>query len=327
MNGTIRVKLAVTPELLEQALTEKTWSVGLLGGYGSWKTPRVRTGTLISGGPGSERDAVESEKHIRSYLAGLRMETPWGAIDFEYVEGDEKSRATEPVGGAQVGFVYYQPASSGSLGLNTGANGGRFRIETELKQYELRYTAPYLFHRSLPAEQYISEKSPEFIFGRTETRYSSSARSINLPGIFTKTHQKVEENRFGIGIRGNHTRRLTDSITGTVGANVALYYRDAELDSTQRNVCGAPGCPATNTFTANNTDSDSGFTWGAGVSARLDYSFTRHSSLGIQFNYDYLNETAALKNPTSTINISGPPHLESTSVYAWRGALRYRYMF
>jgi opacity protein-like surface antigen len=137
----------------------------------------------------------------------------------------------------------------------------------------------------------------------------------------------VEEDRFGVGLRGQHMRTLSDYIVGTVVVDLTLYYRDADLGSTQRNVCSAPACPPTTTFTASNGDSDDGWTFGAGVAAGLDYAFSPRGSIGVEAGYRYLDATAALRNPTRTIDFDRPPHLTTRSVDAWHLGLRIRYGF
>lgn len=295
-------------------------------GYGEQEAPSVDFGTLIPGGPGSQVAAVKSKYGVSGTFAGLRLETPWGYAEVEYFNGDKTVRALEPVGGASVGFVYNQPNANNSFGLNTGPNGGNFEIKAEVTRYGARYAFPYAFHESPPeARLDQSEIRPLLHFGRTETKYSGRAQSINFPDIWTTTDQRVNENRYGIGIVGQHTRKLTDSIVGRFMLDLDLLYRKADLSSRQDNVCGAPGCSPANTFTASNSDSDSGFTWGAGFGTSLEYSFAKNSSLGLEFGYRYLYETAALKTPTSTIDIDGPPHLQGHSVHSWRVGGRYRY--
>jgi hypothetical protein len=306
------------------------WALGVTLGYQLQQVPVVDLGTLVAGAPGEEEAAVESEENLSTVLAGIGMETPFGTIHFEYAGGEASESATEPVGGLPVAFVYYQPNSGGVLGLNTGPNGGEFDLKAELDRFGFRYRLPFTFCDEEDEEGFIESSwvaGPAFAFIRSEVDYRGSAMSINFPGISSTTRQEVDENRYGLGGFAGYRRAFGYSIVGTVEIDVDLYYRDADLRSRQQNFCGEPGCPPAATFTANNRDSDSAFTWGAGFQVGLDYSPIEHSLLGLRLGYRYLGATAQLHNPTSTIDFDRPPHLGKEDVSGFQVGLRYQYAF
>jgi opacity protein-like surface antigen len=305
---------------------KEEWGVSLGVGYAEFETPQVDSGTLVTGTPGSEKKGVETEAYLSDVFFGLALTGKMGKLEFTYFDGDGSERASEPVGGLPVAFVYYEPAASGSLGLNTRSNGGVFRGKNEVTTYYFRYQLPFNFHES-STNSYYSEVGPTLFGGNTDYCYWARTQSINLSGIFSETHQSVDEQHYGLGIRGTHLHRLTDYIIGRFVLDIDGYYRDSDLHSRQDNVCSAPGCPPANTFTARNDDSDSGFSWGVGVKAGLDYAFTENWALGMEFNYRYRHDTAALKNPTSTIDFDRPPHLDTTGVNAWGIGIRLSYTF
>jgi hypothetical protein len=303
------------------------WGVRASIRYTEWEVPKAGVGTLIFVGPGSEVDAIIRRQDARGISIDLSLlRTPFGAWEVEYFEGDATSRATEPVDGAQVGFVYHQPSPTGSLGLNTGRNGGDFKLDADVKFFYFGYRPPFALYSSESPDCKLDLR-PELVFGHLRTDYNGWSQSIRVPGIFSETRQEIEENRFGIGLRGHYSRRFADNIIGRLVMNLDLLYRDADLDSWQRNVCAAPGCAPAATFDASITDSDSEFTWQAGLKAGIDYSFTRNSRLGLEVGYRYLADTAALQNPTRTINIDRPPHLTDASVNVWSVGVSYRYAF
>jgi hypothetical protein len=202
-------------------------------------------------------------------------------------------------------------------------------IEARLDQYALGYQLPFTLRESDDEGRVISSwaAGPRLGFSRSETEYRGRLASVAFPGISSTTDQEVDENRYRAGAFGGYRRELAPAVVGLVDAYVDLYYRDADLRSRQENLCGAPGCPPANTFTANNRDSDSGVTWGAGFRIGLDYSPCEDSVLGVDLGYSYLGATAALRNPTSTIDFDGPPRLGSEGVSGFRVGLRYQYQF
>jgi opacity protein-like surface antigen len=305
---------------------EEKWGVSLGVGYAEVETPQVDSGTLVTGAPGSEIAGVETEEDVKDVSFNPVLTTPWGNLEFTYFDGDGSERASEPVGGLPVAFVYYQPAVSGSLGLNTGPNGGVFRGKNDVTTYYFRYQLPFNFHES-STNSYYSEVGPTLFGGNTDYCYWARTQSINLPGIFSETHQSVDEQRYGLGLRGTHLHRITPNIVGRFVLDIDGYYRDSELHSRQDNVCSAPGCPSANTFTARNHDGDSGFSFGVGFKTGLDYAFTENLTLGMEFDYRYRHDTAALKNPTSTIDFDRPPHLDTTGVNSWGIGVRLSYTF
>lgn len=294
--------------------------------YAELKAPRAGVGTLITDGIGSV-DAIIARQDAEGMDIDVSLLTPTGAWEVEYFDGDATSTAREPVNGAQVGFVYHQPSPSGSLGLNTGRNGGEFRLATDVKFFYFSYRPPFALRR-YESEDCKFDLRPELSFGHLRTDYQGWSQSSRFPGIFSETRQEIEENRFGVGLRGHYSRRLADfPIVGRVVLNLDVLYRDADLDSWQRNVCSASGCPPSATFDANVRDSDSGVTWQVGLKGGIDYSFDRNSRVGLEVGYRYLADTAALQNPTSTIDIDRPPHLRKASASAWNAGLTWRQSF
>ena len=151
--------------------------------------------------------------------------------------------------------------------------------------------------------------------------------SINVPGIDAQMRPEVQENRFGLGLHGHYARTLGNGVVGRLAANLDLVYRDAELESWQRNVCDVPGCPPGATFDTSLRDSDSGLTGEAAVKATREYSVTRDSRVGFQFGYRHLAEAPALQNPTRTINLDRSPHLKDASVNVFQVGVSYAYTF
>jgi len=295
--------------------------------YGSVKVPQASIGTLIPAGAGSERNAVDSERDLTGVLANLRWTSPWGDIEVEYIEGDDTKTASEPVGGANIGFVYYQPSATGSLGLNTGPTGGQFRLRTDVEAFDFRYTFPWRLWRSRDDPDCRFDLRPTLSFARLRTDYDGWAQNTTVPDVYSATNQRVEEDRYGVGMRGNYMRRLSDTIVGRVIVDVDLYYRDADLASSQNNVCGAAGCSPAATFTATNHDSDRSWTFGVGFVGGIDYAINRQLSVGIEGGYRYVDETAALRNPTRTINLDPAPHLGTQSLDFWHIGASVRYTF
>ena len=303
------------------------YSLSAYVGYANPEVPQIGVGTLIPSGAGSERDAVTSEDRLRSVLAKVKWQSPWGDIDVEYVDGDDTATSQEAVGGANIGFVYYQPSSTGSLGLNTGPTGGTFKVTTDVEAFNLRYVLPYKLWSSANDPTRMVDLRPSILYGRTRTTYSGWAQNLSFPDIYSETHQRVEEDRYGAGLRGNAMQRLSDMIVGRVVIDVDLLYRDADLDSTQRNVCAATGCTPAQTFTATNHDGDRGWTFALGIAGGIDFAVNPQLTLGIEAGYRFLDKTAALRNPTRTINLDAPPHLTTQSVDMWTigGTIRYRF--
>lgn len=301
----------------------------------SWQQtelPTMTSGTLVPDGAGSEQSAVTSEREFTSPWFRVSMgQTPFGDVAFGYTEGDETTSHTEPAGGRNIGFVYYQPSSSGSLGLNAGPTGADFRVKTEFKAFDLSYTLPWPLHRSVQeaveSARYRSEIRPELLYSYQRTTWASATASTSIAGLSMDSNQRVKEQRFGIGLRGEHVRPFGSGWTGGITVRGALLYRDADLDSTQNNTCDAAGCPAGSTFTATNHDSDNGWTWGASIDASLDYAIAPKASLGLEAGYHYLDEAAVVRNPVSTINLDRPPHLDTGRVETWRLGVVLRYAF
>lgn len=298
----------------------------------SWQqtnVPSMTSGTLVPGGVGSERSAVAGEREVTSPWFRVSMgQSPFGDLAFSYAEGNETTTHVEPVGGANIGYIYYQPSVTGSLGLNAGPTGATFRVNTDVKALNLAYTLPWYLHRSAPDEhRWYSEIRPELLYENQKTTWWSTTTSTSIAGLSMDANQRVREHRYGIGLRGQHTRPFGGGWSGGVTLRGNLWYRDADLDSTQSNVCTAPGCSPAATFTAINDDSDRGWTWGASIDANLDYMFTPRTSLGLEAGFHYRDETAVVKNPVSTINIDRPPHLDTGHVEFWRLGLVLRYQF
>lgn len=295
--------------------------------YAEREVPEAGVGTLIPNGAGSEVDAILRRQDAQGMSIDVSLVgSQFGAWEVEYFEGDATARAAEPVGGAQVGFVYHQASPGGSFGLNTGRNGGEFKLDTDVTVFNLNYRPPFSLYRSRSPDCKLDIR-PELAFSHVRTEYEGWSQSIRVPGIYSQTRQEVEENRFGLGLRGHYARKLGYDLVGRIVANLDVVYRDAELKSWQRNVCDAPGCSPAATFDASVRDSDSGLTWEVGVKAALEYPLGRDSRLGFQVGYRYLPETAALQNPTRTINLDRTPYLKDASAQAFQVGVSYAYSF
>ncbi|MCL4762400.1 MAG: hypothetical protein KJ018_11600 [Burkholderiales bacterium] len=294
--------------------------------YGQWDVAGVSSGTLVDGGVGTEREATHSEDTVDTWGADLRMRTPYGDVTFVYEEGDAHDAVTEPVGGAQIGFVYHTPSATGSLGLNTGRTGGEFRVDTDLRFAGARYAFPFSLYRREGDDCKIDFRAV-LAASRLRLRYDAWQGNTTVPTIYSEARQEVEEDRYGAGVRGVYAQRLSDAIVGRFVLDLDLYYRKATLDSEQRNACGAPGCPPAATFTATVHDEDTGFAWGAGLGAALDYDLSRKARVSLTAGYRHHGESVQLVNPVRTIDFDGPPRLADRDVGVWRLGVAYRYTF
>lgn len=288
-------------------------SVDVVVGAGQFEAPVVRSGTVIPDGAGSEQLVLSTKKDLSGPYLLLTLRSGGGNLVIEYFDGDASRSASEPVGGAAVGFVYQTPSATGSLGLNTGRNGGLFDSRVDANGWGARYALPYAIHHSVQPS-YRSEIRPVLSYQRRKYDYWTRTQSTNVPQIFSESWQRVDEDRFGVGLLGEHSRDITDSIRGTFAANVDLVYRDADLDSAQSNFCGAPGCSPAATFSSTLRDSRTGFTFAAGISAGIAYTINKNASVGIEAGYRYIDKTAVVRNPVRTINLDRPPHLADVSV-------------
>ena len=294
--------------------------------YGQWDMAGVSSGTLVDGGVGTEREATHSEDTVDTWGADLRMRTPYGDVTFVYEEGDAHDAVTEPVGGAQIGFVYHTPSATGSLGLNTGRTGGEFRVDTDLRFAGARYAFPFSLYRREGDDCKIDFRAV-LAASRLRLRYDAWQGITTVPTIYSEARQEVEEDRYGAGVRGVYAQRLSDAIVGRFVLDLDLFYRKATLDSEQRNACGAPGCPPAATFTATVHDEDTGFAWGAALGAALDYDLSRKARVSLTAGYRHHGESVQLVNPVRTIDFDGPPRLAGRDVGVWRLGVAYRYTF
>jgi hypothetical protein len=302
-------------------------NVGLSADW--WSVPQVTTGTLVTDGPGSETGGVASDDTIQAWSTQLTLRTPYGDLRVEYAEGDGSASATEAIGGAQNGFVYHVPSPTGSLGLNVGRTGSTFQLDTELQYVGLRYALPWYFARH-DSDDCKYDFRPVIDVSRFRQTYVAEQRSIAIPSIYSETNQRVEEDRFELGIVASTARYFAaygNAFSARASAGLGIGYRRGELTSEQNNYCGAPGCSPAATFTARVSETDSGWAWSASLAGALDWHVDRNSRLSLTAGYRHVGEAATLVNPVRTINLDGPPRLAADDVDVWRIGVGYRYTF
>jgi hypothetical protein len=335
-NG-VRVSVPAFPG----AQSPRTASAGVPGfrlnvGYDEQMLPAESGGLGIRftpGSPGSERFILVSPDDFEGESAGIRVSTPFGPTFM--------SRRTYL--GLMAYFGNWDIDESAVFAAGTESRGWAYQVESAPGG-----STGIGFPGTVPLDLTLRHKIEEWGFGFDfMTEPSEKGLSYGLGVRYSQFDQDIEQtvtsptftgaNFIGAemtqGVRDrflmlpltirrswNPGRNLTPYVQGMI----APGYYDSDLSGSFLSTCNL--CPADQLALLQlMDDSDSGFTWGAGVGGGIDFRFGNGFLFGVYGGYGYRDHLSFADNRESPLD--DPPSLGDDSADYWRVGLSFGYEF
>ncbi|WP_147414274.1 hypothetical protein [Sphingomonas gilva] len=308
---------------LNDAEIEARWysgaSIGLF--VGETGTPAAGIGFRRDGALGEAPDefATTSDETVRTFGVGAALDILVGGtsvrLGASYSEGEAEGAFDIPGNqGVDSGVPYGALSESGSSGIGTPFGlSGTMGVDTSLFifDFSIPLTTSQIFSLpTTPAEAEWRDPMDDAravldIFGafmaRSATYRGSAAYSGGGEFVFEFSQdrlQELDESYYALGLRGRLAVPFGGDVTGHLTGSAGGYHRNAELDSTERNLCNF--CPAADQdFTIAIEDTDDGFGFLGEAGAAIEFNLAPGVSLLAGGSARYLSEVGAVFNPNS----------------------------
>lgn len=281
------------------------------------KPPQVGYGVAII--PGSERFVARTDETLDGYNLGVFVRAKDGKYMFgvEYTDVDGSSEGQIANGTDNTGLVYHDFAPSGSTGVNIGPRGLDVRTDSLTTRLRLQ------FDMSTETDGGVSFGS-RFRLGAgaefTDTEHRANVTTPSFNDISSTSTQKIDENNYFLsGATTLSFGSLTEKNTlrFSLTPKIEAGYRDANLNSSQTNICGLCGATDQN-FITNIDDDDNGFYYDGSLEAQFSYRVSDKFTVGLTGAVGYRSHVAEIINPEIGDDLfldNSPSHLETDSEY------------
>lgn len=268
------------------------------GGYSVVNPPQAGYGVNISNG---EEFVALTDNSLTGFSVGGKItakDSKW-TLGVEYTEADGNSEAQVPTGTSpvtsmydDVGIVYNDLSPSGSTGVALGPRG--LDVQTFTEYHNLKFETLY---KGLLSD--ISNLNVGAGIRLSGTEHRAIVTTPTFSDISSDSQQKIYDRDFYLvaKIPFDLTSLEDSSAIGlSLTPRLEAGYRNAKLESTQRNVCGLCG-PADQDFTIFIEDNDNGFYIGAGLEAEAKVKVSENTYIGFRAKGWWRNNSAKIFNP------------------------------
>lgn len=269
-------------------------------GAGETEVPPTGIGVTRDGpsGDAPENFAGVTEERVSSIGVDLSAGLRNVRVNVHYSEGDASTAFDrQPISGGFNGAVFGAPAPSGSSGIGSGSAMLQGTTEIDLSRF------------GLSVELNVAQPSPNAaVF--VGANYLRDVRDYRLTQLGTvdfgstliefrqERDQRIAEDVFGLGLGGEVRVPLSESTRLLIRATTAVFLRDAELRSVERNTSNF-GPSSDRDFTIEIDDDDSGFGFAGDVRAGVEILLGRNVALVVEGTAAYRSQVGAVFNPNS----------------------------
>jgi hypothetical protein len=324
--GGIRVEVPAFP-----ASTPRTASAGKPGfrvgfGYDEQSLPPDNGGLGIrftAGSPGSEFFIVQSPEDFDGEVAEVRVSTPFGYTFMSrkaylgflalFGEWDADESTVFPAGADSRGWAYQvESAPNGSTGLGLpGAFEMELAVDHEVEEWGFGvdlHTPPSDNGMSYGLGLLYKQVEQDIINGVALPDFTGP----NL--VASAMSQKVQDRFLLLPFTVRRSWNHEGDVSPYLQAVLAPGYHDSKLRGTfvsMCNLCGPDELLVEQTI----DDSDSGFTFEAGIGTGINFRLGDRFMVGMSANYGYRDRLSYADNRVSPLD--DPPHLGDADSDFW----------